>query len=725
MKWLGGSVAGGCILVLLASLADPAIVQFREFDWTGPHLLFAATWLIPVAGSTVVALLAIFRQADDRSITRVVLLVLLCSMLARLAWVHTFDSYQTSDFGTYLNCAADVAATGNPTGTDNCSSPGFVFWRRAAAYTYPIVLAFGVSLTALKIANVVYATLAGWFFYLGGRRIFGARVAAAALLFFIWHPDLWYAMTLASHDIPGMFWLAVFFYLAVGFRRRLLGAPSAFVGNLALSVATGVVVFMLGTTRSYQDGAMAALGACALVHVASLLFSKNVDCNEIVRSLASRGGLRLRSRAAAAVIHLALLAVVPVMVYTVAADAFMAVSGATPAETGTGGATCYVSSMNVFGTNRYDEIANWTEEQCPSIPEADRVGFAARKILHDMTHSPRLFLRHLVEKNRSLSRADDYLFWAASEPGTGPEVRTAGLVRRTNNGRLSEQAMVAYLAHVALLLLVGWRLLLFPVVPFRRDEVIPITFSAVYLGMFLVFLESQSRYEVFLVFVFSWMAGQAVVDIWERLTGRSRQLIPAAVGRRVVWGGGAIAVVVAIAGYWGAASVIADSSLTLRDQSGFTADVPTGAVGVPSGPRIPPVFVTNDHKALIVAYPGGTSVEAGSVLAVQRGFDVRGANHHVLAFFLSTAAVQVWPFDSTEHWDDQEIEYRVLANGVPLAAGLLSDLNGNRFVSVVSGPGLDFGRRVNLQLVLRNRTTIERVAQKRGPLLALEYVDLR
>lgn len=183
--------------------------------------------------------------------------------------------------------------------------------------------------------------------------------------------------------------------------------------------------------------------------------------------------------------------------------------------------------------------------------------------------------------------------------------------------------------------------------------------------------------------------------------------------------------VVAIAGYWGAASVIADSSLTLRDQSGFTADVPTGAVGVPSGPRIPPVFVTNDHKALIVAYPGGTSVEAGSVLAVQRGFDVRGANHHVLAFFLSTAAVQVWPFDSTEHWDDQEIEYRVLANGVPLAAGLLSDLNGNRFVSVVSGPGLDFGRRVNLQLVLRNRTTIERVAQKRGPLLALEYVDLR
>jgi hypothetical protein len=736
VKRLGGVVAGGCILVLLALFADPAVFQFREFAWTAPNLLFAAACLLPIVAFTLVALAAILRRADDRSITRLVLLVLLCSMLARLAWVWTFDSYQTNDFGAYLNCAADVVSTGDPARSENCSSTGFVYWRRAAAYTYPIVLAFGTSLTALKIANVVLATLAGLFFYLGGRRIFGARVAAAGLLFFIWHPDLWYAMTLASHDVPGMLWLSVFFYLAVRLRRRLLELPASHAGNVVLSLATGGAVFMLGLTRSYQDGAIAALVACAAIHAACLLFSRDAQGNEIVRSIASRRGLGLRSRAAAAFVHLALLAVVPVLAYFAAMGAFTAASRRSPAEDGSAeigpaGVTCYVSSMNVFGTNRYDEIENWMERQCPSIPDADRAGFAVRKVLHDVTHSPRLFLRHLVEKNRVLSRADDYVFWAA-DSGPGPAERTAGQVRRTNSRLLAEQAMVVYLAHVALLLLVGWRLTLFPSVPFRMDETIPIVFSAVYFGMFLLLLESQARYEIYLVFVFSWMAGQAAVDIGDRLRCRGRtpvareaaQASPA-VGRRVVYAGGALAVAAVIGGYWGAASVVADSSLTLRDQSGFTADVPAGEAGVVAGPRARPVFVANDHKELILAYPSGSTVEAGSVLAVQRGFDVRPATRHVLRFFLSTAAVRKVPFESAEHWDGREIDYLVLANGSPVAAGNLGDIDGNRFVSVTSGPGLDFGRRLTLQLFLRNRARIDRVDPKRGPLLALEYVDLR
>ena len=118
-------------------------------------------------------------------------------------------------------------------------------------------------------------------------------------------------------------------------------------------------------------------------------------------------------------------------------------------------------------------------------------------------------------------------------------------------------------------------------------------------------------------------------------------------------------------------------------------------------------------------------VEAGSVLAVQRSFDVRPAERHVLRFFLSTAAVRLWPFDSKQHWDDQEIEYLVLANGFAVASGDLGDIDGNRFVSVSPGPGLDFGRRLTLRLVLRNRSRVERVAPERGPLVALEYVDLR
>jgi hypothetical protein len=726
VKWLGGSVAGGCILVLLASFADPAVVQFREFAWTSSNLLFAGACLLPVAAFTLAALVLILRATDDRAVTRLVLLVLLCSLIARVAWVHTFDSYQTNDFGAYLNCAGDVAATGDPSRSENCSSTGFVYWKRAAAYTYPIVLVFGTSLAAVQAVNTALVTLTGWFFYLGGRRIFGARIAAVALLLFIWHPDLWFAMTLASHDVPGMLWLSVFFYLAVRLRQRLLDSPSAHLGNAALSLATGAVVFMLGITRSYQDGAIAALGACAAIHAACLLFSRDAPGNAIVRSITSPRGAGLRQRVRAACVHVALLALVPTLVYLGTTDAFAAATtGPSAAENGSGGTTCYVSSMNVLGTNRYDEIENWME-QCPSVPEADRAGFAARKVLHEMTNSPGRFLRHLVEKNRVLSRADDYLFWAAeTETGPGPAARTAGQVGRVNGARLSEQAMALYIAHVAFLLLVAWRLLLFPSSRFRMDETIPIAFSAVYYGMFLVFLESQARYEIFLVFVFSWMAGQGVVDIAGRLRARTQPRVPAPFGRRAVYAGGALAVAAAVGAYWGTASLIADSSLTLRDQAGFTADVPAGEAGVPAGPRVGPLFVANDHKELIVAYPGGSAIEAGSVLAVRRRFDVHPANRHRLQFFLSTAAVRQWPFDSKKHWDDQEIEYLVLANGFPVAAGDIGDIDGNRFVSVSSGQGPNFGRQLTLQLILRNRSRIERVAPERGPLLALEYVDLR
>jgi hypothetical protein len=723
LRRLVSCIIGGIILLLLATFADPAIFQFREYSWTASNLSFALLCLLPIVAFTSAAGWHILRGGDDRSITRLAMLVLLLSFLARMAWVLTFDSYQTNDFGSYLACAEDVAISGDPAQSLNCHNADNVYWRRAAFYTYPLVLLFGPSLPALKIVNVCLATLTGLFFYLAGKKIFSTRVAAAGLLFFIWHPDLWYAMTLASHDVPGMFWLSLFFYCSVLLRRRLLDSPRSLAAHLGFSVLTGIVVFLVGMTRSYQYGAIAGLGGCALIHAALLMFAKNRNANEVVRSIPGPDAPGIWVRARTALVHITCLLVIPFLTYSAGMRIFLAIWQSSPLQDRSGGIICYITSMNVFGENRFDEIDSWMNE-CADIPENDRGGFAVRKILHDMSHDPGMFLLHLVRKNRVLSRADDYLFWAGVAEHE-PSDRNFHQVKRINSSRLSEQSMALYLARIGLLFFIGWRLLLYPRIGFQLSEAIPIIFSVVYFGMFLIFLESQARYEIFLMFVFSWMAGQSAVSMYDRFRMRVSPSSTVMPGRKLVYGGGALFLAVVVGLFWGAASAIADSSLTLRDQSGFKPFRPARDSGFAEGPQISPVFVANNHKQLILAYPTGAELQARSTVAVQRTFEIRPSSRHYLRFFLSTASVRNGSFVDRIPWDDQKIEYVVLANGFPVDQGTLQAIGGDRLVSAFPGGGLAFGRSLTLQLILRNNSRIERVGPDRGPVIALEYVDLR
>jgi hypothetical protein len=723
MRIVGRCIIGGIILVLLASFVDPAIVQFREFSWTSHELSIACACLLPIIGFTLAALFLIFRSKDEKTIARIVFSVLLISFLARLGWVLAFGSYQMNDFGDYLQCAADVAVNGDPAQSVHCRNADSLYWRRSAFYTYPLVLLFGQSLLALKIVNICLASFSGLFFYLAGRNLFGARTAAIGLLFFIWHPDLWYSVTLASHDVPGMFWLSIFFYCSIILHRRLLDRNRSHAAILALSVATGIVVFLAGMTRSYQHGALISLGGCALIHAVFLLVSKEREGNEIVRSIQAERphGIWLRTRTA--VIHLVFLLAVPYLTYSAGERIFRAVWPPSPLKELDPGIICNASIMNVLGENCYEEIAPWLSE-CALLPENVKTGFAVRKIAHDISHDPGRFLLHLVHKNRSLSRADDYLFWAGSKERE-PWDATFRQVKRINSSYLSEQSMALYLVHIALMLLVSWRLLLYPSLPFQLVELIPLLFSAAYFVLFLVFHESQGRYEIFLIFIFSWMAGQAIVDIYERIVAPVQK--PARIDSRrwMVFAGGALFVALSVGAFWGAASAIAGSSFALRDQSGFKSIPPPKAPGFAEGRSISPVFVENNHKRIILAYPTGATLEPGTIAAVEKSFANRPARRHFLRFFLSTEVVQREPFYFKIPWDDQTIEYLVLANGHLIAQGKVREIPGNRYVSVEAGPGFEFGQSMSLQLILRNASRIDRVEPDRGPIIALEYIDLR
>lgn len=722
LKSAAGAGGGALLLFTIILIADTLYSQVARIEGQFGSILTSIFYLALPASVSLSAIFLIFRCKDDKAISRVALGLLAVSVLARLIWVLIFDSYQINDFGYYLQCGADVVRTGSPAGSHFCDGP---YWKRTVFYTLPIVRLFGTSLLAIKLVNVTLASLTAWFFYLGCKILFDARTAALALVFVVWNPDLWYSMTLASHDITGLFWLAIFYYFCALLQRRLTAPSAPGAALLTISLCLGVTLFFLEFSRSYHDGAIFALVLYTITHAGLILIGRQGAAGSVDASaFAFSRGAGARVRIKAALVHAAFLLLIPLAVYRLAGAGFWAVSPVQPGH-GETGLTCYLSVMDVLGTSDYEEINNWYERQCPLIPGNEKTIFAVRKVLHDVTHDPREFLRHVERKNRVLGAATDYIEWA-TYTAYEPWDTTYNQVRRVNLRHINEQYRMVSIAEIVVLMLVLWRLVLFTRIPFRLGEVIPFSFSAFYFLLFLFLVESQPRYDIFLVFPFSWMAAQAILDLRRRFMGESapagsRSGLSSA---RVLFSGAAILAILTGV-YWGLAGLIADGRLTLRDQSGFS-QVPPDQIVPAAGkhPQVAPVFVRNNHKQVMLAYPPGITVQKDTVIAVQRVFKVAERPDHHLRFFISNYSVREEPFDQQITWEDTDLEYLLSVNGKVIAAGSINDIRDNAYFSLSEKDGIVFTPTVTIQLVIRNNDRIEKVEPKRGPILSLEYIDL-
>ncbi len=717
-------IIGALLIVTEALVIDRFVYQFTEVNQSVRDVLVSLAWLSPILIFSLIVLGIVLRCDDEKRLHRIGLFVILFSLLCRLAWITAFDAYQVNDFGFYLNCGADTAASGDPVASRFC---GTEYWKRSVFYTYPIALLFGRSLFAVKLVNVLLATLTSWIFFRLGILLFGVRLAAAGLLFFIWQPDLWYSMTLASPDIPGLFWLAAFFYLCAILQRRLDCAGSPLLPGwrlVLLSVFLGVNIFFLDFTRTYHYSAILALGCYVVLESSLLLLQSSGDKGDPDRR--APGEVPAVGRGRLIVMHAVIWLLLPVGTYLLLNTGFWRI-WRIPQDFGGSSLLCEVTAMDVLGMNTYEEIKDWVLVQCPKLGPAERRAFALKKLLQDLTHSPEEVFRYLQRKNHNLGLADDYLEWSTY---ARPELwdTTASQVKRIDKKYYGEQKGAIAAAHSLLLLLILWRLWLYPRVPFRRQEWIILLFSGCLFGLLLFLLESQPRYAIFLIFVFSWMAAQAVEDLHRRLFGKPAGAHAPHQTRRLHYYVGGAAVIAVLAGtYWSAASAIRGTPLTLRDQSGFkplTADqLP---VELKSSPLIPPVFVKNDYRELLLAYPPDSVVGPGSILAVQRTFTVAEKGGHYLRFFISVSAATGEPFDLKRNWTDTELECLVAVNGAIVLRRKLNDLeDGNLYVSLSEKNGIVFTAHTTIQFIILNRSRIGIVSPDRAPVAALEYVDLQ
>lgn len=715
--------SGALLLFVVICLTDSLVGQVERIRAYPKSILLSGTFILVPAAFALLTAALVLKWKDRPWISHVPLALIMAGALCHIGWVLYFDSFQTNDFGYYLRCAEDFIRTGDPVGSDFCMP---VYWKRTAFYTYPITALFGPSLLAIKLVNVGLMTLASWLFYKTSEMIFGFQKAAIALSLFMWQPDLWYAATLASHDIPGVFWLSLFFYLVSLIHLKLRPQVLNWKALTLLSLGLGGTLFFLDVSRSYHYGAIVALVLFLAVRSRLILAPiRNLACRSSwILELSEHIDFGPVRRWRRILVEILLFLIIPAAIYQAGNRAFWSRWDYSQMAQGKG-LTCFLSAIDVIGVSEWSQTNNWQDKQCPLIPPGEQTIFAFRKVLQDVFVSPIQYLKHIEHKNRILGEVDDYILLWATRPGPDPGDHFSSQVKRVNRSHLIEQAGAAAMLQALLLLLVLWRLVILSPFPFRMQELPWMVFSLSYFLMFLFLVESQGRYGLFLIFPFASMSAISVEDLWLRLTRKKTfSDAPFGISFQLISRGGAVLLVL-LGLFWGTSKIISGSFLTLRDQSGFE-QIPESRLPLLSSrySQVPPRFMINNHKQLMLGYRPGASVEADRILAVQKTFPVQERPDHHLRFFISTYGPTQGDFEVLVPWKPEDFEFMLFVDDTLMDTGSLSDIQDNRYYAFESGV-IRFSSRMTISLIVRNKKRLDQVAANRCPVVALELIDLQ
>jgi len=480
-----------------------AVLAFHAFwvNVTRPQWAFSGAfypWLIAILGFSVIYLTILYRTKRDSRIHLIALLFIAVTLVCRTLWVRYFDAQQVSDFLTYWDVGRSIVVDGVAAQSALLALsdlPG-VYFLRSIFYTAPIQYIFGDSQQWLEIVNVFLVTLAMLVFYDFGRRLFSPRVAAGALLLFFWNPDIWYGVTLANHDIvflpgfAGLCWVVHRLDTKLHDRRFVL-APA-----VLLSVAVGLLIFVLDVQRGFGRPSWVAL----ILLLAYYLYDHH---RQRIASLAD--GIRLactpsKDLLRKGVLFLLVLLLIPLGMYELCRSAFVRSTGIWSESD----YVTYFSAKDVLGSDRWAEMRLWRTEYSPQLPEDIRTEFSVRKLTSEFFTDPAETGRHLLRKNAVLADPGGTLGFS-SRPAIDP------WVGRTNSETVPMQRELHQLLAAILFFLLFLRLLLHPLFPLRRGVFFLVFFTAFFYLLILLFSEAQPRYNLFTVFLTSLMVAQLLL----------------------------------------------------------------------------------------------------------------------------------------------------------------------------------------------------------------------
>lgn len=128
--------------------------------------------------------------------------------LLKTAWTFCVDTQQCNDYSIYWNYGKAIA-NGNWDQIDADGPLGLVLLRRSWAWCSWVARLFGGYDLSLKLANLslqlITTIMLSWYI----KKRLGTAAMAGAAIAFVVHPENWLSVTLASHDLPAMFWFVV------------------------------------------------------------------------------------------------------------------------------------------------------------------------------------------------------------------------------------------------------------------------------------------------------------------------------------------------------------------------------------------------------------------------------------------------------------------------------------------------------------------------------------
>jgi hypothetical protein len=406
--------------------------------------------------------------------------ILLLSLKA--VWVYQITTIQCSDYGLYWSYAK-LMATSNWEQINTESPLSLILLRRSWGWCYWIARFIGTNDTSLKLANfslqVVTILLFSWYV----KTRISPMAMAASVVVFILNPENWVSVTLASHDLPGLFWFVVLLY-AVDFLKQSLESTLTTIKSwlhLLIRIAlTGAIVAALNVQRDYGLFALLALALMGIGWLATAI----ENLREVTRRVS--------------ILALTSIAILASSTATEKLVEYEIRSHYT--NIGSTSVMAYITSVQSQGRPSSDEMQPWRFLYYPSVPEESRMNLCISKLVHEKLVRLDDYRRQILENVKQLGFSGGLIgfTFGGSEEQFQPNQPIPWM-----SFLFSTSAWIETLVGLCFLvrILFSWRIKIF------SGEIFPILFCLTQTLAIVMLGEVNSNYDSFLVVPFSLAMG--------------------------------------------------------------------------------------------------------------------------------------------------------------------------------------------------------------------------
>jgi len=688
IKWI-------CGLLLSVVVLQQSILQIDLFIIGLDALQYGLSLIVVISIFAASILLGwyVSQKPEDRHRFVYALAVTVLFLIAlKSIWILKNPAVQINDYAIYWSNACRMAE-GDWASLPNASPINKTYVQRSFLYFYPLVAIFGPDPENVAWCNLVVQTFTVILVTIFARKAIGSTAAIATMPLLVAFPDFWFGLTIASHDVPAMFLLAVFFLFAdrVFFsgKSRWTPAPLNVAVQILYAALLGVVSGLLEIQRSYWP----------ILFVSVVVFGGKVAMSGFLQTDLRRGERVFRG-----LMPIGLASVVILLMFSTSSYISDRIESRT-GKLGSSSALGYVSGID-SGTNaKWNDIAPWSHKYFPAIPDGLKFQAALRRLVNEKLLRWDDFFVHLFRKNIQFAGFDYTMYHAVRQEFS---VHCWEDRIRWFEARRVYCSLMGFILGSCFLV----RLAVSSLVRFGHGEWLLLGFSFCGILIELLLTEAVAVYDIFFGFLYCFAVGR-LIECWAG-TGRCESLgvclrsqryccflalsfIATLLCLHIAVGSSLGRVFSAFSRFSSVAPVKSDlagqiDASLLEDGVSFSATLTK----------------CRSEGEDSLSWVGASAIlECPSGLSFKGGFLLTGDHRR-----------NKQPFE--DEWQGLPVKYELRVNSLLISSGPLADLNTPRFISADDSWKVQSGELI-IDIRLISTADWEAVSSVRAPAIAIEF----